>query len=107
VRTAKRIAFVLASGCLVVAAASLLGRTTITFCAGSDCSSVDCGSPAFPNELIDFDNPDDAANCAGATSAAPALYLIVVAGLGFGAAAVLSARSRQRTIGQAGDRTAA
>lgn len=90
-RAARNFAIAFTVVCLIVAAASMLSSTKLTFCAGSDCSTVDCGSPAFPKALIDFDSPDDAANCAGVPSASVALYGVFLAGLGLGAV-VLTAR---------------
>lgn len=76
--------------CLVAAAVMMLNSTSTTFCAGADCRTVDCGSPAFPKTLIDFESPDDAANCAGETSASAALYSVLLAGVGLGVVAVTS-----------------
>src|SRR5690349_19049065 len=59
-RIARDVAIVIAVLCLVFSAYSLTGSTKITTCVGSDCSTVDCGSPASPNELIDLASPDDA-----------------------------------------------
>ena len=44
--------------------------------------------------VIDFDNPDDAANCAGVPSASVGLYGVLLAGLGLGAVAVAARRGR-------------
>lgn len=78
--------------CLIAAAVLMLSSTSMTFCAGADCRTVDCGSPAFPKALIDLESPDDAANCAGATPASASLYSLLLAGVGLGVVAVTSRR---------------
>lgn len=93
-RVARGVAFVWTALCLAFAAVVLLSSTTLTFTAGSS-FTVDCGSPAFPNTLDDFESTDDAANCAGRTSAAPALYSVLLAGVGLVAIAG-TARSKSR-----------
>lgn len=60
------------------------------FTAGAQSTGWDCGSAAVPTTLDDFDNPDDAANCAGRTPASVALYSIALAGVGLGAVAITS-----------------
>ena len=92
-RAARAVAAAFTVVCLVVSALSMLSSVSVTTCAGS-CSTVDCGSPAFPKTLIDFDNPDDAANCAGVPSASVGLYGVLLAGLGLGAVAVAARRGR-------------
>lgn len=89
-RVARNLAAAFTVLCLVAAAFLLLSSTRMTFCAGDDCRAVDCGSPAFPKALIDFESPDDAANCAGATSASASLYGVLLAGAGLGVVAVTS-----------------
>jgi hypothetical protein len=78
--------------CLVLAAAWLLLPTELTSCIGGDCTTVSCGSPAFPKDLIDFDDVDDATNCAGRTPASVGLYGVILAGAGLGAVALTSRR---------------
>lgn len=80
--------------CLLIAGYSMLSSTSLQTCVGSTCSTVDCGSPAFPKALFDFDSPDDAANCAGATSASVGLYGVLLAGLGLGVLALTARRGR-------------
>lgn len=75
---------------LIAAAVLMLSSTSMTFCVGADCRTVDCGSRAFPNALIEFESPDDAANCAGATSASAPLYSVLLAGVGLGVVALTS-----------------
>jgi hypothetical protein len=89
-RIARAVAFMFTVACLVVAAVSLLGSTGGTFTAGSQSTGWDCGSAAFPKTLDDFDDPDDAANCAGRAPASVALYSIALAGVGLGAVAITS-----------------
>ncbi len=91
-RVVRIVALAVAILALAFAAFSLLTPTTLTFCAGGDCSSVSCGSPAHPKALIDFDDVGDAANCAGQTSASMALYAVIVAVVGLIAAALASRR---------------
>ena len=50
-RIARGAAFVFTAMCLVAGAVALLGSTTMTFCTGSTCRTVDCGSPAFPKAV--------------------------------------------------------
>lgn len=90
-RVARMLAYALTALCLVVAAVTLTSSTTLTFTAGSSSTQTDCGSPAFPTALDDFDNVDDAANCAGQASASVALYAVLLAGLGL---VVIAATSR-------------
>ena len=89
-RVARNLAAAFTVLSLIAAAVLMLNSTSMTFCAGNDCRTVDCGSPAFPKALNDFERPDDAANCAGATSASASLYSVVLAGLGLGVVAVTS-----------------
>jgi hypothetical protein len=100
VRITRRIAFVVAAVCLVVAAVVLLAPTRLTFSAGPTSSSVDCGSPAFPRTLIDFASADDAANCVGQTSASIALYAVLLAGLGLGLIALTSRDGSSASVSQ-------
>ncbi len=89
-RAARNLAAAFTVLCLVAAAVLMLSSTGMTFCAEADCRTVDCGSPAFPKALIDFETSDDAANCAGATSASGSLYSMLLAGIALGAVAVTS-----------------
>lgn len=89
-RIAKVGAFTFTAVCLAVAALALLAPTTMTFCAGEDCSTLSCGSAAFPKSLWDFDQVGDAANCAGRTSASVGLYGLALAGVGLVATAITS-----------------
>jgi hypothetical protein len=91
-RAARNLAAAFAVLCLIAAAVLMLTSTSLTFCAGADCRTVDCGSPAFPRALIDLESPDDAANCAGQTSASASLYGVVLAGAGLAIVAVTSRR---------------
>lgn len=93
-----KVAFAFTALCLAFAAITLLSSTTVTFTAGSS-STVDCGSAAFPNSLEDFESADDAANCAGATSASLALYSVLLAVVGL---AVIAGTWRS-TVKQAGN----
>lgn len=88
-------AFIFTAASLVVAAISLLGPAKQTICIGRECSTVSCGSPAFPKALIDFGpgKAEDAANCAGSTPATIGLYGVVLAGVGLGAVALTSRRA--------------
>lgn len=104
-RVARRVAFGFTAICLLLAVITMLGSTTLTFSTGSTSSTVNCGSPAFPRSLIDFDSTDDAANCAGHTPASLALYFVLLAGLGLGAIAVTlrgtsTSRGEQRPSAQ-------
>lgn len=96
----RRAAFAFTALCLVLAVVTMLGSTTLTFTAGS-ASTVDCGSAAFPKSSDDFDSADDAANCAGQTSASVALYCVLLAGLGLG---VIAATSRSTSASRDGER---
>lgn len=89
---AAAVAVVFTALCLGFAVVALLDSTTLTFTAGRS-STVDCGSPAFPNSMDDLGSTDDAANCAGQTSAAPALYAVLLAGAGLVAVAVTARRT--------------
>lgn len=100
-RAVRNLAAAFTALCLVAAATMMLSSTSFTFCAGADCRTVDCGSPASPKMLIDFESPDDAANCAGATSASASLYGVLLAGVGL-AVVVVTSRA-----GPAGDPRAA
>ncbi len=91
-RVVRIVALTVAIVALAVATFSLLTPTTLTFCAGGTCSSVSCGSPARPKALIDLDDIEDAANCAGQTSASVALYAVIVAVAGLIAATLASRR---------------
>jgi len=91
-RVARNLAAAFTVICLVAAAVLMLNSTSMAFCAGDDCRTVDCGSPAFPKALIDFESPDDAANCAGETSASASLYGVLLAGLGLAMTVVTSRR---------------
>jgi len=93
-RIARIVATAFTALCLVVALVSLLRPARYTVCRGADCRTVSCGSPAFPKALIDFENMDEASNCAGGTSAAAGLYLVALATLGLVAVAVTSGRGR-------------
>lgn len=95
-RIARIGAFIFTAVCLVFAAVSLLLPAKMTFCVGGACSTVSCGSPAFPKALIDFDQIEDATNCAGQTSASIGLYGVVLAGLGLGAVTITSRRGTAR-----------
>lgn len=86
-RYARRLAFVFTALCLLLAVVSMLGSTSITFSTGATSSTVECGSPAFPKSLIDFNSPDDAANCAGQAPASLALVSVLLAGVGLGVSA--------------------
>jgi hypothetical protein len=103
VRATRNIAFDFTAICLGRAVVTLLGSTTFTISTGATSSTVDCGSPAFPRSLIDFDSPDDAANCAGQTPAALPLYAVLLAGLGLGAIAVTSRSASSRRARQRPD----
>lgn len=82
--------------CLLVAVLDLTATRSVSFCrGGSNCTTVDCGSPASPRAFF-FDSTGDQANCAGSVSAEIALYAVVGAGLGTVAVA-LTARSSRRT----------
>jgi hypothetical protein len=85
--------------CLLLAVVALLGTTRMVFTAGDTSATVDCGSPAFPNELIDLRDADAAANCAGQTSASVALYAVLLAGLGLGAIAITSRGTSKESAG--------
>jgi hypothetical protein len=100
-RVARSVAFVFTVLCLAAAAVTMLSSTTFT--AGSS-STVDCGSAAYPKSLSDFESTDDAANCAGQTSASPALYLVLLAGVGFG---IFAATSRSGVLAQDTSRASA
>lgn len=95
-RIAKIGAFIFTAVCLVIAAVSLLLPVEMTTCVGGDCSTVSCGSPALPRALINFDQIDDATNCAGQTSASIGLYGVVLAGLGLGVVTITSRRGKHR-----------
>lgn len=99
----RRVAFAFTALCLVLAVVTMLGSTTLTFTAGSS-STVDCGSAAFPKSLDDFETTDDAANCAGQTSASTAMYSVLLAGLGLG---VVAATSRSTSNSRGGERPSA
>jgi len=97
-RVAKNVALAFTVVCLLAAAGSMLSSTGLTFCAG-DCTTVDCGSPAFPKTLIDFGDLEEggagvgnAANCAGVPSASVALYCVLLAMVGLGVVAVTTRR---------------
>lgn len=90
-RIARVIALAFTALCLVAAAALMLMPTGFTMCAG-ECTTVSCGSAAFPKELIDFEDVDDATNCAGLPSATHSLYAVGLAGVGLAAIALASLR---------------
>lgn len=87
-RIARIVAFAFAFLCLGLGAVSLLFPTTMSFTAGANHHEWSCGSPAFPKDLADFgpEGIEDATNCAGGTGAAPALYALVLAGIGLAVA---------------------
>jgi hypothetical protein len=97
-RVTRAVALVVAAVCLVVAGFALLGSSGYTFCAGHNCRTINCGSAAFPKRLMDLESPDDAANCAGTTPAAPGLAALLLAGLAIGVA-VLASRAVQNDMG--------
>lgn len=95
---ARRVALAFTAMCLLAAAVSMLGSTKMTFCAGPDCSTLDCGSAAFPKAIIDFERTtavEDAANCAGQTPASFAFYSVLLAGLGLGVVGFTSRRTSE------------
>lgn len=97
-RIARVGAFIFTAVCLGIAAVSLLLPAKQTICVGGECSTVSCGSPAFPKSLIDFgsDQIEDATNCAGGTPASMGLYGVVLAGVGLGAIVATSMRGTIR-----------
>ena len=94
-RIVRRVALVVCAISLVLAAWSLTQPTKMTF-GGGETRIIDCGSPAAPKDLIQFDSDDyvvnarDAANCAGAPSAEFGLYAVGLALLSLAVVAIAS-----------------
>lgn len=97
VRLLRRVAFFVTAISLALAAYTMLASTSLEFSNVATSSTVDCGSPAYPRSLGDLGSTDDAANCAGQTSAAVALYFVLLAGLSL---SVIALTSRATTIDQ-------
>lgn len=97
-RVARIVAFGLTALCLLVAALSLVLSTTYTSgvkrTTDGASHSWTCGSPAFPKTRLEFERMDDVLNCSGGTPASTALYAVLLAALGLGAAALTSWRLR-------------
>ena len=103
-RIARLGASTFTAACLIFAAAALVFPTGYTVCAGEDCTTVSCGSPAFPKTLTDLgpERIDDATNGAGRTPAAAGLYGVFGAAVGLRAFALTSRRSPARADGSPG-----